>query len=163
MNWKDCGRKQSWPNLRYCLNIFLGRLGNTTNRLNHDYILIKIWTSHRWLNYLAWCVSLLINTISAGNTVTSVSSSTILNCKCGHNLYHTHNLASATVKNLLLKITGIRNIALHVHLTDRLPEFLTHPYYSQYKRITIWIISESNASRMWNLKPYKFTFDRFTK
>jgi hypothetical protein len=112
---------------------------------------------------LVYGISLLISTISDENTVISVSSSMILNCKGGHNLYHSHNLASATVKNLLLKITGIRNIALHVHFTDRLPAFLTHPYYSQYNRITIRIIFKSNASRMWNLKLYKFTFTRFTK
>jgi hypothetical protein len=31
MNWKECGRKLSWPNLRYYLGINLERLMNTKN------------------------------------------------------------------------------------------------------------------------------------
>jgi hypothetical protein len=33
MNWKGCGRKQSWPNLRYYPNIFLEGLGKPTKNL----------------------------------------------------------------------------------------------------------------------------------
>lgn len=30
MDWKQCGRKWSWPKLRYCIKIYLEELGNTT-------------------------------------------------------------------------------------------------------------------------------------
>jgi hypothetical protein len=36
MNWKGCGRKWSWPNLRYYLGIFLEGLRNTTKVLSQD-------------------------------------------------------------------------------------------------------------------------------
>jgi hypothetical protein len=30
MHWEGCGRKWSWPNLRYCLSICMKGLGKTT-------------------------------------------------------------------------------------------------------------------------------------
>jgi hypothetical protein len=35
-NWKECGRKRSWPNLRYCPLMWLEGLGKTTKDLSHD-------------------------------------------------------------------------------------------------------------------------------
>jgi hypothetical protein len=36
MNWKGCGRRLSWPNLRYYPSIFLEDLWKTTKILNRD-------------------------------------------------------------------------------------------------------------------------------
>jgi hypothetical protein len=36
MNWKRCGRKRSWPNLRYYLCICLERLSKTSKNLSQD-------------------------------------------------------------------------------------------------------------------------------
>jgi hypothetical protein len=36
MNWKGCGRKQSWPNLRYNSIICLEGLTKTMKNLNQD-------------------------------------------------------------------------------------------------------------------------------
>jgi hypothetical protein len=36
MNWKGCGRKWSWPNLRYYPGICLEGLGETTRNLSQD-------------------------------------------------------------------------------------------------------------------------------
>jgi hypothetical protein len=36
MNWKGCGRKRSWPNLRYYLTICLDGLRKTTKYLSQD-------------------------------------------------------------------------------------------------------------------------------
>jgi hypothetical protein len=36
MNWKECGRKWSWPNLRYCPSIFLEKLRKTTKSPYQD-------------------------------------------------------------------------------------------------------------------------------
>jgi hypothetical protein len=36
MNWKGCGRKQSWPNLRYYPSIYLEELRQTIKNLGHD-------------------------------------------------------------------------------------------------------------------------------
>jgi hypothetical protein len=36
MIWKECGRKQSWPNLEYYPGIYLEGLRKTTKNLSHD-------------------------------------------------------------------------------------------------------------------------------
>jgi hypothetical protein len=36
MNWKECGRKRSWPNLRYYPNICLEDLRKSTKNLSQD-------------------------------------------------------------------------------------------------------------------------------
>jgi hypothetical protein len=36
MNWKGCGRKRSWPNLRYYPGICLEGLRKTTKNLSQD-------------------------------------------------------------------------------------------------------------------------------
>jgi hypothetical protein len=36
MNWEGCGRKRSWPNLRYSLRICLEGLRKITNNFNQD-------------------------------------------------------------------------------------------------------------------------------
>jgi hypothetical protein len=36
MNWKECGRKRSWPNLRYCPGDWREWLGKTVKHLNQD-------------------------------------------------------------------------------------------------------------------------------
>jgi hypothetical protein len=36
MNWKGCGRKRSWPNLRYYSGICQERLRKTTKNLSQD-------------------------------------------------------------------------------------------------------------------------------
>jgi hypothetical protein len=44
MDWKQCGRKWSWPKLRYYTKIYLEELGNTTRN-----------------NQGSWCPSLGFN------------------------------------------------------------------------------------------------------
>jgi hypothetical protein len=44
MNWEGCGRKQSWPNLRYYPNIFLEGLGKTTENLRIAILHAEILT-----------------------------------------------------------------------------------------------------------------------
>jgi hypothetical protein len=36
MNWKRFGRKLSWPNLRYCPDVYLEELRKITVNLSHD-------------------------------------------------------------------------------------------------------------------------------
>jgi hypothetical protein len=36
MNWKGCGSKLTWPDLRYYLDVFLEGLGKTTKVLSQD-------------------------------------------------------------------------------------------------------------------------------
>jgi hypothetical protein len=36
MYWKKCGRKQSWPDLRYYFGIFLEELKRTMKNLSQD-------------------------------------------------------------------------------------------------------------------------------
>jgi hypothetical protein len=45
MNWKGCGRKRSWPSLRYYPSIFLQELRKTTKILSQDS-----WSLGRDLN-----------------------------------------------------------------------------------------------------------------
>jgi hypothetical protein len=45
MNWKGCGRKQSWPNLWYYPDICLDRLRKTVKTLSQDS-----WSPDRPLN-----------------------------------------------------------------------------------------------------------------
>jgi hypothetical protein len=45
MNWKECGRKWSRPNLRYCPGIRLEGLRKTMKNLSHD-----IWSPGRDFN-----------------------------------------------------------------------------------------------------------------
>jgi hypothetical protein len=47
MNWKGCGRMQSWPNLRYYSSICLVGRRETTKDLSKDTsVPSKIWTGH---------------------------------------------------------------------------------------------------------------------
>jgi hypothetical protein len=36
VNWNGCGRRRSWPNLRYCVSIYLDGLMKTTNTFSQD-------------------------------------------------------------------------------------------------------------------------------
>jgi hypothetical protein len=45
MNWRGCGRKRSWPNLRHYLGIYLEGLKEITKNLIHDSrFWAEIWT-----------------------------------------------------------------------------------------------------------------------
>jgi hypothetical protein len=36
MNWKECGRKELWLNLKYCLSICVNELREAMKILSHD-------------------------------------------------------------------------------------------------------------------------------
>jgi hypothetical protein len=44
LNWKGCGRKWPWPNLRHCSGIYLEEVRNMTEDLRIVGVLAKIWT-----------------------------------------------------------------------------------------------------------------------
>jgi hypothetical protein len=46
MNWKECGRKRSWPNLRYYSNICLEGLRKTIKPVITSCVLAEIQTRH---------------------------------------------------------------------------------------------------------------------
>jgi hypothetical protein len=66
MNWNGCGRKWSWPNLRYYPSGCLKQLTKTMKNLGQDsQCPTEFWTSqvpntnqkHYYLSQLAWCQS----------------------------------------------------------------------------------------------------------
>jgi hypothetical protein len=44
VNWKRCGRKRSWPNLRYYPSICLEGLRETTKNLRINGLQAEMWT-----------------------------------------------------------------------------------------------------------------------
>jgi hypothetical protein len=60
VNWKECGRRLSWPNLRYCPCIYLEGLRKTTQNLSQgSWFLLRDGNAGRWELPTTWPQTLL--------------------------------------------------------------------------------------------------------
>jgi hypothetical protein len=46
VTWKDCGRKQVVPNMRYCYGVYVDELKKTTKNVSVVTVPAKMWTRH---------------------------------------------------------------------------------------------------------------------